>query len=305
MQFLYLLESIRNPVLDAFFSVVTHLGSETLFIAIAIIVFWCVNKRTGYYLLTVGFFGTILNQFLKLVCRVPRPWVRDPDFTIVEAARADATGYSFPSGHTQSITGSMGCLARTSKNRTARVIYLVIIALTAFSRMYLGVHTPADVGTSLVIGAVLVLGLYPVFERCKEQPKLMYAIVGVLTTCSLAYLLFVELYPWPADIDPHNLESGLKNAYTLFGCGVGMLVSYFVEERYIRFDERATWQGQAVKLVVGFAIVLGIKAGLKPVLEAVLPALIARSIRYFIMVVFAACIWPLSFQYLAVLGKKK
>jgi len=305
MQFLYLLESIRNPVLDAFFSVVTHLGSETLFIAIAIIVFWCVNKRTGYYLLTVGFFGTILNQFLKLVCRVPRPWVRDPDFTIVEAARADATGYSFPSGHTQSITGSMGCLARTSKNRTARVIYLVIIALTAFSRMYLGVHTPADVGTSLVIGAVLVLGLYPVFERCKEQPKLMYAIVGVLTACSLAYLLFVELYPWPADIDPHNLESGLKNAYTLFGCGVGMLVSYFVEERYIRFDERATWQGQAVKLVVGFAIVLGIKAGLKPVLEAVLPALIARSIRYFIMVVFAACIWPLSFQYLAVLGKKK
>jgi len=223
----------------------------------------------------------------------------------VEAARADATGYSFPSGHTQSITGSMGCLARTSKKRGARVFYILLIALTAFSRMYLGVHTPADVGTSLVIGAVLVLGLYPVFERCKEQPKLMYAIVGVLTACSLAYLLFVELYPWPADIDPHNLESGLKNAYTLFGCGVGMLVSYFVEERYIRFDERATWQGQAVKLVVGFAIVLGIKAGLKPVLEAVLPALIARSIRYFIMVVFAACIWPLSLQYLAVLGKKK
>ena len=304
MQFLYLLERIRNPVLDAFFSLITHLGSETLFIAIAIVVFWCVNKRTGYYLLTVGFFGTIFNQFLKLVCRVPRPWVRDPDFTIVEAARADATGYSFPSGHTQSITGSMGCLARTSKNRTARMLYLAVIALTAFSRMYLGVHTPADVGTSLVIGAVLVLGLYPVFERCKEEPRLMYAIVGVLTACSLAYLLFVELYPWPADIDPHNLESGLKNAYTLFGCGIGMLVSYFVEERWIRFDEKATWQGQAVKLVVGFAVVLGIKAGLKPVLEAVLPAMPARAVRYFIMVVFAACVWPMSFKRLANIGKK-
>ena len=304
MQFLYLLERIRNPVLDAFFSLITHLGSETLFIAIAIVVFWCVNKRTGYYLLTVGFFGTIFNQFLKLVCRVPRPWVRDPDFTIVEAARADATGYSFPSGHTQSITGSMGCLARTSKNRTARMLYLAVIALTAFSRMYLGVHTPADVGTSLVIGAVLVLGLYPVFERCKEEPRLMYAIVGVLTACSLAYLLFVELYRWPADIDPHNLESGLKNAYTLFGCGIGMLVSYFVEERWIRFDEKATWQGQAVKLVVGFAVVLGIKAGLKPVLEAVLPAMPARAVRYFIMVVFAACVWPMSFKRLANIGKK-
>ena len=305
MQFLYLLESIRNPVLDAFFSLVTHLGNETLFIAIAITVFWCVNKRTGYYLLTVGFFGTLLNQFLKLVCRVPRPWVRDPEFTIVESARAEATGYSFPSGHTQSITGSMGCLARASRRIAVRVVCIVLIALTAFSRMYLGVHTPADVCTSLVIGAVLVFALYPLFERCKDDPRVMYAIVGVLTACSLAYLIFVELYAWPADIDPHNLESGIKNGYTLFGCGLGMLVSFFVEDRYIRFDEKATWQGQVIKLVLGFAVVLGIKAGLKPVLELFLPAMPARAVRYFVMVVFAACIWPLSFKKLSKIGAKK
>lgn len=304
MEFLYLLESIRNPVLDKFFSLITHLGSETLFIAIAIIVFWCVNKRTGYYLLTVGFFGTLLNQFLKLVCRVPRPWVRDPNFTIVEAARADATGYSFPSGHTQSITGSMGCLARASESKTVRVVCIALILLTAFSRMYLGVHTPADVGTSLVIGTVLVFALYPLFERSKDEPKLMYAIVGILTACSLAYLLFVELYPWGADIDPHNLESGLKNAYTLFGCGLGMLLSFHVERSYINFDERAPWQGQALKLVLGFAVVLGIKAGLKPVLEAILPVMPARAVRYFVMVVFAACIWPLTFRKFAQIGRK-
>lgn len=305
MEFLYFLESIRNPVLDVFFSLITHLGNETLFIAVAIAVFWCVNKRTGYYLLTVGFFGTLLNQFLKLVCRVPRPWVRDPNFTIVESARAEATGYSFPSGHTQSITGSMGCLARASRRVSVRAVCIVLIALTAFSRMYLGVHTPADVVTSLVIGAVLVFALYPLFERCEKNPGVMYAVVGVLTACSLAYLLFVELYPWPADMDPHNLESGIKNGYTLFGCGVGMLVSFFVENRYVRFDEKATWQGQILKLVIGFAIVLGIKAGFKPVLEAVLPAMPARAVRYFIMVVFAACIWPLSFKKLSGIGKKK
>ena len=305
MEFLYLLESIRNPVLDAFFSAVTYLGDETLFIAIAIAVFWCVNKRTGYYLLAVGFFGTILNQFLKLVCRVPRPWVRDPNFTIVESAREAASGYSFPSGHTQSITGSMGCLARASGKNRVRAVCIILIALTAFSRMYLGVHTPADVGVSLAIGTVLVFALYPVFRRCEDNPKLMYAIVGGLTLCALAYLLYVELWPWDSGIDPHNLESGLKNAYTLFGCGLGMLVSCYVEENYIRFSEKATWQGQLVKLVVGFAIVLGIKAGLKPVLEAVLPVMPARAVRYFVLVVFAACIWPLSFQYLAKLGEKK
>ena len=305
MQFLYLLESIRNPVLDAFFSVVTLLGDETLFIAIAISVFWCVNKRTGYYLLTVGFFGTLLNQFLKLVCRVPRPWVRDPNFTIVESAREAASGYSFPSGHTQSITGSMGCLARASKKTAVRVACIVVIALTAFSRMYLGVHTPADVGVSLLIGTVLVFALYPLFEKSRENPNILMAVVGVLTLCSLAYVVFVECYPWPADMDPHNLESGIKNGYTLLGCGLAMLVSFRVESRHIDFDEKATWQGQLLKLVLGFAIVLGIKAGLKPVLESILPAMPARGVRYFIMVIFAACIWPLTFPFFANIGQKK
>ena len=91
MSFSYFLESLRTPVLDKFVAAVTHLGSETLFMAIAITVFWCISKMDGLYLLSTGFFGTLINQFLKLTCRVPRPWVRDPDFTIVEAARADAT----------------------------------------------------------------------------------------------------------------------------------------------------------------------------------------------------------------------
>jgi hypothetical protein len=136
MSVLYFLEGIRTPVLDRFFSLVTHLGSETLFIVIAIAVFWCVNKRTGYYLLTVGFFGTLLNQFLKLTCQIPRPWVRDPNFTIVEAARADATGYSFPSGHTQSITGSMGCLARSSKKGWVRLVCILLIAQHHVAALY-------------------------------------------------------------------------------------------------------------------------------------------------------------------------
>ena len=60
-----------------------------------------------------------------------------------------------------------------------------------------------------------------------------------------------------------------------------------------------------LKLVLGFAIVLGIKAGLKPVLESVLPVMPARSLRYFLMVIFAACIWPLTFPRLSKIGQKK
>ena len=101
MHFLRLLEGIRLPALDVFFGAVTYLGDELAFMVLAFALFWCVDKRTGYYAFVAGLFGTIGNQFLKIVCRIPRPWVLDPDFTIVESARAAATGYSFPSGHTQ------------------------------------------------------------------------------------------------------------------------------------------------------------------------------------------------------------
>ena len=87
MKVLYWLESIRAPWLDAVMLAISQLGGEILFMAIVIALFWCMDKRKGYYLMTVGFFGIVANQFLKLVFRVSRPWIRDPEFTIVEWAR--------------------------------------------------------------------------------------------------------------------------------------------------------------------------------------------------------------------------
>ncbi len=298
MQFLYWLESIRNPFLDAFFASITYLGSETLFIVLAIITFWCVNKRSGYYLMTVGFFGTLVNQFLKLACRVPRPWVRDPNLTIVEAARADATGYSFPSGHTQSVTTVLGCPARSIRNLALRIVCVVLILLTALSRMYLGVHTPADVGVSLVLGTIMIFAFYPLFEKGDQKPALMYGAMGGLLVLSLAFVLYCELTAWPADIDAYNLEHGVENAYLLLGCSSAMVLSCWIERKYIRFETKAKPAAQVLKVVLGLALVLGIKAGAKPVLNAIFGGHpIARAIRYFLMVMFAACVWPLTFPW--------
>ena len=37
--------------------------------------------------MAVGFLGTMANQMVKLACRVPRPWIIDPDFSILDQAR--------------------------------------------------------------------------------------------------------------------------------------------------------------------------------------------------------------------------
>ena len=163
MPFLYFLESIRNPILDALFALVTHLGEETFFLVIAILFFWCINKREGYYILITGLVGTVLNQIAKLFFRIPRPWDLDSNFNIIESARAEATGYSFPSGHTQNIAGTYGAIAAYNPTKRKTAVCVTIIVLVAFSRMYLGVHTPLDVIVSLLLALALVLLLRPLF----------------------------------------------------------------------------------------------------------------------------------------------
>ena len=305
MNILRFLEGLRTPLGDAFFSAITHLGEETIFIIVGLLFFWCINKKQGYYILAVGFVGTILNQFLKLAFRIPRPWVRDPGFTIVESARAEATGYSFPSGHTQSAVGVFGGIARISKQFLVRVLCIAICVLVPLSRMYLGVHTPADVGVSLVVAILLVVLLHPVVEKVTASRKYMRIFMGCMTAMALLFLGYVLVYPFPADTDLYNLEHGIKNAYKIGGCILGLWVAYEVDERYTHFETKAVWWVQIWKLAAGLLILLGIKAGFKPILNALCGGnYVADGIRYFLIVIFAGCLWPMTFKGFAKLGNR-
>ena len=305
MELLYWLESIRTPIGDTFFSLITHFGEETLFIIAGLLFFWCIDKMEGYFLLSVGLSGTVINQFLKLWFRIPRPWVKDPNFTIVESARAEATGYSFPSGHTQSSVGIFGGLARWNKTLWLRGISIALCVLVPLSRLYLGVHTPLDVGVSIVIALALAFGLYPLIRNAQNSSKTMRLLLVSMTVLAVAYVLFIEFYPF-ADVDPTNFASGAKNAYTMLGCMLGVWVTYEVDSRYTNFETKAVWWAQLLKLLLGFALIMGIRAGLKTPLYTLTGGhYFADGIRYFIMVLFAGCIWPLSFRRFSLLGHKK
>lgn len=307
MDLLYLLEDLRHacPPLAAAFGVLTYLGDEAAFLAVGLLVMWCISKRDGYYLLAVGFVGTIVNQLLKIVCAVPRPWVRDPSFTVWEGARGAATGYSFPSGHTQNATGTYGTLAllgyTRAKSRRGRILAASagasLILAVAFSRMLLGVHTPADVLFSLGLGILLVALLYPFFKKDRGADALT-ALIAVMAVIALAFVLFIELWTPPAGIDPVNLAEARKNAWTLLGAVVGVLLISVIEPRYIRYETKAPLPAQALKLVLGLALTLALKEGLKLLFAAALGgAAPTHAVRYFLVVAFAGAVWPLTFPF--------
>ena len=306
MDILYALEKIRTPFWNGVMSAVTQLGGEVIFIVAAVVVFWCVSKWEGYYLMTIAFCGTVLNQFLKLICRVPRPWVQDPNFTIVESARAEATGYSFPSGHTQNAIGLFGGMARWGGRRWVRLGLTALALVIAFSRMYLGVHTPADVGVSLVLAAALVLGLYPLMRRAQEKLRYMGYVLAAMLVVSGAFVVFVEAYGFSADTDAENLVSGIGNAWKMLGAVAGMTLAWLLDRRYIHFETQAVWWVQVIKVAVGMALLLAIKSGLKAPLLALLGHEgLAGGVRYFLLVLVAGAVWPLAFRPMSKWGKGK
>ncbi len=303
MEILYLFEKIRFPSLDALMLLITRFGEETAFLVAALIVFWCVDKKKGYYIMTVGFLGTMLNQFLKLFCAVPRPWIRDPNLSIVESAREAATGYSFPSGHTQSAVGTFGALTVITKTKWLRWIFAAIAVLVPISRMYLGVHTLEDVTVASFMALALIAGFTPMFQS--ENPRGMDLTLRMMLVLSLVQIGFVK-YSISRELgDPENLASALKNAYTMVGCLTGVSIIYDLERKYVNFDTKAIWWAQILKVILGLALVLLIKEGLRSPLEAILPVYPARAVRYFLIVVAAGFLWPMTFRYFSKLGVKK
>lgn len=85
---------------------------------------------------------------------------------------------------------------------------------------------------------------------------------------SAAYLTFTLVYPFPPDIDSQNLASGVENGWKLLGATLGIALAWWLDRQYVHFETKAVWWVQAIKFIVGLALVVALKAGLKAPLIA-------------------------------------
>ena len=123
-------------------------------------------------------------------------------------------------------------------------------------------------------------------------------LIGGMIALALVFLAYVELWQFPADIDPHNLESGMKNAYTMLGCLAGVAIVYVVDTKYLKFDTKAIWWAQLIKAGLGLVVVLTVKSVLKAPLDALFAGhMAARGLRYFFVVLTAGILWPMTFKW--------
>ena len=139
----------------------------------ATILFLCLHKKTHHLLQFMIFsgLGAISVWLLKNGLQLPRP----ADGIIEEY------GYGFPSGHAAMAT-LFFCLVLFSymshiTNRGGKTLFLLagilIIAAISYSRIYLGVHTWADVMGGISLGLFWFILSVIFFEYAQKRSKIV------------------------------------------------------------------------------------------------------------------------------------
>ncbi|WMJ79098.1 phosphatase PAP2 family protein [Clostridium sp. MB40-C1] len=249
-------QSFSNPVLDKLAEFITMMGEEYFFILVIAIIFWCINKKFGYRLGFTLISSMIFNGGIKEALKVPRVFGTEG----IRSLRIEtATGYSFPSGHTQGITTFWACMMSNIKRKWTYILGTVIIILVAFSRIYLGVHRPIDIIGGFIFALIWVIIANKIFDYLEDG--------GSKTT-----LLIIII---PIVIGLHFFKS--HDYYTASGTVVGLSIGYAIESKYIKFKEKGNLIQNILKLIIGITIVLVFKS----VLKIILPQhLIFDFVRY-------------------------
>jgi len=286
MELLRLIEGIRTPFFDTFFSLITRLGEEMILIIVFCAVYWCINKKIAYVIGVVFFLSALFVQGMKIIFRVDRPWIVDPNFTTVDGAVREATGYSFPSGHTQAAAAYLGSLGALLKAKPAKIILFTLAILVAFSRMYLGVHTLQDVVISLVITFAMVFLAIKFFNNNAECKKRDFLLSLFMVLCSVVVIVIAAVLSHREITEAFQLRDSVIAA----GAAIGFAVGMYIERTYICFSVKAqSIPMQIVKYVLGVAGIIAVQEGARIIGDG----LVADGIRYFLMIIWPTVVFPL------------
>jgi len=301
MGILLALQEFRNGiggVFADFLSKMTWFGEMNVALVIMAVLYWCVSKSFGAYLL-MGWSGNrIVNGFLKVTACAYRPWIRDARIVPYGDSMTTATGYSFPSGHSMNAASLFGGGAvRRELPRALRVALGVVLALVAFSRIYLGVHAPQDILVGAAAG-LLVMGLTARLIRwidARPGRDLPVMCAGIAIAAAVA--VYAAVKPYPADYDAAGklLVDGAKMAndtYKGVGWCVGFLAGWVLERRWVGFSTDVPLTTRLTRLTIGLLGYYAVSLILMPLLKAWIPGVGGTIASCFLQMFYVSFVVP-------------
>lgn len=281
IQFLQFLESLRTDFSVKLFEGITMLGEETILILMIAVLYFAYDKRLALRIGYITITSMCVNNTVKNLVKRPRPFASGE----VTPARAHtATGYSFPSGHTQTIATWSSAFAMYFKKAWVSVLAGVGIVAVAFSRLFLGVHYPSDVIVGAVLGAVIAVGLSIVYDRTKNIHKLY----GITALVMLPFAIWFMITADPLYDD----------FFKLYGMLTGLFFAAGLEEKYAPIEYDVAMWKKVLRIVIGVTAVLAVKEGFKlvDVFGILRLSLLLDAIRYMLVVIVGFGLFPILFK---------
>ena len=253
LQLIHGLQDMSCGFLDFLFEFFTFFGESLIAIAILAYFYWIYNKKEGQKLATVLITSLTCNNAIKGIAKVNRPFMDDE--TVINKRPSTATGYSFPSGHSQTASTLYASLMRFFKKRWLSILLSILIVLVMVSRMYLGAHYPTDVLVGCLLGLVFTFGLPKLIDKFKDQKWLLLSICLIFMPFAI-YFLVVQ----------NDLNDDF---FKMYGLLLGYFGAYLFEKKYVNFTTDISNKKKVIRYIVGLVVLIALQGGLKLLFNAI------------------------------------
>lgn len=162
------IQGLRMPWLDPIVSLFTKLGDAgILFIALSVfMLLYKPTRRAGALALGAMILGLLVtNITIKPLVERARPWLDWP----IEPLVLEKDPNSFPSGHTCAAFAAGMVWMRTLPWKWGRIAAVAIAILMGLSRLYVGVHYPADVLVGGLIGSLCAWAAWKTYQIWEDK----------------------------------------------------------------------------------------------------------------------------------------
>lgn len=250
------------PAFEQFFLEISDTLGQTLIIPAICLTYWCIDKQLGKILLFNIGISSYANNFLKVLACIYRPWVRSDAIHPTQGALKGATGYSFPSGHTQMASSTYGTIAHYMKKIAITVMCAILIVLTALSRNILGVHTPQDVIVGFIIGIGTIFIAGPILKWGEEKEGNDLKLLVATTALCVITTIIVLVKPYPMDydasgnllVDPVAMQA---DYFKTVGLIMSVMLGWYLERHYVNFTipEKRSIKVMVLRIVASVALI--------------------------------------------------
>lgn len=206
--FIAALQKKRNKLTDAFFIFISLVAGTGIYATVlpTIILFY---PHPDYVMAVIAItftccYNILVGNFIKNIFGLPRPYGEGLWTPLPEK------DFGFPSTHTINAIANTGFVVfALTDSIEYRVIFLIYTVCVAFSRMYMGVHSPADVLCGVIFGTlhcVLMVNFY-------QQVLAIHSTPYMLPIFFILHVIIMVLMPRCSEYNPTP-----KRTSMLCGC---------------------------------------------------------------------------------------